>query len=65
MAVKPEYGPVTVSLDDKMRKRLRKIAFAAEVSTSAIVADALKQYLGEAKDSDLIDRIRGVLAKRR
>jgi len=66
MAAKPIYGPVTVSLDDKMRKRLRRIAFGAEVSTSAIVADALERYLGDAKDPEIIYRVkRADLLKRR
>lgn len=66
MAAKPAYGPLTVSLDEKMRTRLRRIAFSAGVSTSAIVVDALEQYLEGAKDSDVIERVkRSELPKRR
>jgi hypothetical protein len=65
MAAKPAYGPLTVSLDEKMRTRLRRIAFSAGVSTSAIVVDALEQYL-DAKDSEVIERVkRSELPKRR
>jgi hypothetical protein len=60
------YIPVTVSLDETTRHRLKNIAYAAGASKTAIVVLALEELFGRRCDATIAHRLRrGGAVKRR
>jgi hypothetical protein len=60
------YIPVTISLDESTRHRLKNIAFAAGASKTAIVVVALEEFFGRRGDTTIANKLRrGGAVKRR
>lgn len=52
------YEPMTISLDRKTRERLRRLAYAADTSRTAIITLALEEFFGNKRDESIAAKLR-------